>query len=274
MARPALAASILLGLALVSLAPSNAGARGESERREAITVTRSPETHSSPSNHRLRNPLVARLGYDPVVVSNDVALRLADLETRPPGEHAHESPRLAASSLQAAETDDSSSNPPLFQFDGLVGGSLTLGSMPHPAGAFSLGVGLGWGRWMFHLEGRTDWTGRFETEAGTFDTSLLLAEVAGCRRFGFLFGCGVVAAGALRFSRSAPEASTRTSQPYVALGARLGADFRMYGPLSIRARGELLSPVVRTRASVGSRSVWRPPPLSGRMGVALVVSFF
>jgi hypothetical protein len=67
--------------------------------------------------------------------------------------------------------------------------------------------------------------------------------------------------------------SQTRAAPYVAFGARAGAEIPVAGPLEVRAYVDVDVALTKTTLAIDSASVWTTPPVGGAAGVAALVRF-
>ena len=174
-----------------------------------------------------------------------------------------------------SNADGSSDNSPppspteAWTIHGVVGGGIALGAAPKPSGSLRLGVDVGRSAFRLEAGGRIDLPTRERAGGGAFQTAVVAATVAGCGEVAPLFACGVVQAGGLRFAGDDLPDSTSDTSVFAATGGRIGAEFALRPRLLVQLRGELLAALARTDVLVGEEAVWRTPPLSGTIGLAL-----
>ena len=121
-------------------------------------------------------------------------------------------------------------------FEASLGGGMSVGPAPDPAGGLAAGVGVDWGRWSFGLEAR----GYFATsedapEGGRVQVALITGAVVTCRTVvGPLFLCGVVSAGGLVSEGFGVDVREDDATPYLGVGARVGGNFPIASEVALR----------------------------------------
>lgn len=158
-----------------------------------------------------------------------------------------------------------------------LGGGLSVGLAPEPAGLVQIHGEVARPRWSVALGGAFGMPVRSDSgleRGGRFETSVALAELNGCGRFLPLFVCGVGAVGALRTTGIELPESASNSHLYAALGARGGVEFGVTDGVALRLHGQLLGTLARTRVIVGDEALWRTPDLSAVAGAAVVFEMF
>jgi hypothetical protein len=167
--------------------------------------------------------------------------------------------------------------PPRVRFvEAGVGGHVAVGAAPEVAGGLAVHAGLRWPRLSAHLEGRFDFPREHEVLGGVIGSSLILASATGCGHYSWLYGCGIVAAGAIRTSGGAEKKEAKITLPYAAVGIRAGVELPLLPVLSLRAQADLLAPMthITLRETDTDEELWTSPPVSGAFGLSLVGHFF
>jgi hypothetical protein len=121
-------------------------------------------------------------------------------------------------------------------FEASLGGGMSVGPTPDPAGGLAVGLGTTWGRWSFGLEAR----GYFATsedapEGGRVQVALITGALVTCRTVvGPLFLCGVVSAGGLVAEGLGVDVPEDDATPYLGMGARMGGNFPLASEVALR----------------------------------------
>ncbi|WP_437899695.1 hypothetical protein [Sorangium sp. So ce124] len=149
---------------------------------------------------------------------------------------------------------------------------LAMGLMPALGGGASFATAFRWPSLSIGVEARM-----FTSLADTFadgvlvHASLAMPTLDICGHRGLLSVCAVFDAGELRIT-SDPGVSVQARQPWVSsVGLRVAGDWRFSEQLSLRGFAELHTNHSRPSLWVNNREVWRVPPLSGVVGVGLVL---
>jgi hypothetical protein len=149
---------------------------------------------------------------------------------------------------------------------------LAVGLLPALGGGASFSTAFRWPSLSVAIEARM-----LTSLADTFadgvlvHASLAMPTLDICGHRGALSVCAVFDAGELRIT-SDPGVSIQARQPWVSsVGLRVGGDWRFSEQLSLRGFAELHTNHSRPSLWVNNREVWRVPPLSGVVGVGLVL---
>lgn len=169
--------------------------------------------------------------------------------------------------------EPAAAEPAGFDLRAASGGGLAVGVAPKPAGQLRLQVELGREHWSVGLGGVTSLPVQTSVSTGTMETSMLLAELTPCARYGWLRGCGLLVAGSLRTTGMELQDAASNAHLYAAAGLRAGVEVPVVGPLSVRVNGEFAAALARTRVLVGGEPVWRTPDLTAGVGGAVVFAF-
>ena len=173
--------------------------------------------------------------------------------------------------------------PRTFQVSAGVAGLVSVDSAPGVAGGFSLQARVRWGPFSLGLEGRADLPAYDDTEAGRVRTYLLVGAAVPCFHHGWLSACGNVTAGALTAKGYRGLASREEVLPFAAAGTRLGLSVPVRLGLSVDLYVDTLFALYRPRLNATrlepkpgepkEELLWRQPPASGAMGLAITWSF-
>jgi hypothetical protein len=148
-----------------------------------------------------------------------------------------------------------------------------VGFAPAPSVGGRLSVGLRRGPWSVAAGGRLDLPAEGRYAAGTVATAVRLGELAGCGHLGRGFLCVVGAAGAITADGANVLQARQTVGPFGTLGARVGGDLALFGPIALRASADVAALLVRTRVTVGPETLFTTPALGGTVGIGLVGRF-
>lgn len=151
-------------------------------------------------------------------------------------------------------------------------GALLLGELPAPAPAIDLSLGLRYRFFGAHLEGSFA-TVTTEKGVGEVATSLLTVGVVPCAHVSVLFGCVALRLGALRGEGRGVDAPERAAVGYGSAALRVGVHVPLYGPLFVRAYGELDAPLSRVGFELDRTEVWTTPTLAARFAVGAGLQF-
>jgi len=127
-------------------------------------------------------------------------------------------------------------------------------------GALSLGV-----------EARGEWSlgGLAVPPAGGASVQLWRAAGFACARAGALSFCGLVSGGAFAAQGEGLAVSRSGAVPWVAIGARAGADVTLTRRLFLRAVLDVEAPVVRPSLTLDGASQWDASPVAASLGASL-----
>ncbi len=204
--------------------------------------------------------------FDAVALTIAVAIDPLQLHA-PPKEQV---PDDAASPPTEPEESDPTSLSWVVEVFG--GASAAFGTTPSPTPSARLGVEIGDGTFSVGAEGRYD-APTSEPVGGTsaIEVALIAGAGFGCYRIAWGRGCVLVVGGAHRAQGENLANTEPVTTPFVAAGARTGAELQIYGPLAVRAEGELLIALTRTTLRIGNTAGWTSPDVAGGVGVSLVV---
>ena len=161
----------------------------------------------------------------------------------------------------------------------LGGGVLgAFASAPNPTVGFELQVGLRETAWSMSFELRGDLPASGDFGGGRVTTELLALGLSPCLQFPLARGridlsaCGLLVGGAQLAQGSGFGQSRAPVDPVVLAGVRGGLELPLRGRLSLLLAADLLASVVAPRLTVGPDVVWRTPPVSAAVGVALIIA--
>ncbi|AUX21736.1 hypothetical protein SOCEGT47_022230 [Sorangium cellulosum] len=149
---------------------------------------------------------------------------------------------------------------------------LAMGLLPALGGGASFGTRFRWTSMSLGLEARM-----LTSMADTFadgvlvHASLAMPALDVCGHRASLSLCAVFSAGELRIT-SDPGVSVQSHRPWIsAVGMRVSGDWLFSEHLSLRGFAELHAHYSRPSVWVNHREVWQLPPLTGVVGVGLVL---
>ncbi len=148
-----------------------------------------------------------------------------------------------------------------------------VGFAPAPSVGARLTASLRRGPWSVVAGGRFDLPAEGRYAVGTVETAVRLGELAGCGHLGRGFLCIVGAAGAIAADGTNVLQARRTVGPFGTLGARVGGDLALFGPVALRASADVATLLVRTNITVGPETLFTTPALGGTVGIGLVGRF-
>jgi hypothetical protein len=156
-----------------------------------------------------------------------------------------------------------------------VGVLVALGAAPAPAVGLTVQGGVRWRAVSLSLEGRADLSASDDLPSGgEVSASLLLGSLVPCVHAGVVLVCGLGSVGALSGSTEGIAMPANDTTVFAAVGARLGVEVTIAGPIAVRAHADVQATLTRTALRVGGESAWTTPPVSGALGSALVGSFW
>jgi hypothetical protein len=112
---------------------------------------------------------------------------------------------------------------------------------------------------------------------GRVTTELVALGLVPCLQFPLARGrvdlsaCGLLVGGAQLAQGSGFAQNHAPVDPVVLAGLRGGLEVPLRGRLSLLVSADLLASLVAPRLTVGPDVVWRTPPVSGAVGVALII---
>ncbi len=268
--------------------------RDDSDRVIAVTITR--ETKGFRAILELRDAAGQVLGKRTLTSSaadcNELASSIALALTiaidplggapsasvsAPPSATASAPPRPEVASVPVAPPAPSVAPPPpprtLWPFAAL-GGIAAINAAPQLTFGLTTTFGLHAERYSIAIEGRVDAeTSKLGTNGGEVRSSILAGALVPCLHQDVLMVCGIAAYGALRgVGGGVPEARDDRS-PWAALGARIGLEATIYGPIAFRAHADALALLTRTTLRVQGRDTWTTPGVSILLGLGVVAHF-
>lgn len=162
---------------------------------------------------------------------------------------------------------------PLWPFAG-IGGVAALAAAPDLAFGLTTVFGLRADWYSVAIEGRVDAEASKRAPAGGEVTSSIVAgAIVPCLHRDVLMVCGIAAYGSLRGVGSGVRNARRNESPWSALGARVGLEARVLGPIALRAHADLLAVTTRTTLRIDSTDAWTTPPVSVLLGLGVVAHF-
>jgi hypothetical protein len=152
----------------------------------------------------------------------------------------------------------------------LVGG---LGSAPSPSLGIQISGALRRGPFSLALDLRADLPASSSLQVGEASSSLYLASLAPCLHYRAAAACALASAGAQRVAGHNLIDSRSATDPYLAFGARLAADFPVSARLLVALHGDASIPVTRVSLLVDDAAVWKTPVLVFALGLGVAVIF-
>ncbi|WP_434048245.1 MULTISPECIES: hypothetical protein [Sorangium] len=144
----------------------------------------------------------------------------------------------------------------------------------------TLSFGVRRSGWSVALEGRGLVSLTQEVEAMPLGQSAFTAAALACHRGRYLFGCGVVTAGVVRFVPRVPWNILAPTQPLLGFGARLGSGWPLADRWSAYGYAEavwIAADAVLRRRNDGSESPpalsWSSPPIGAALGFGVTAIY-
>jgi len=155
-----------------------------------------------------------------------------------------------------------------------LGGIAAINAAPQLTFGLTTTFGLHAERYSIAIEGRVDAEVSARGPAGgDVRTSILAGALVPCLHRDVLMVCGIAAYGALRGVGSGVQEARDDRSPWAALGARLGLEATIYGPIAFRAHADALALLTRTTLRVQGEEAWTTKPFSILLGLGLVAHF-
>lgn len=155
-----------------------------------------------------------------------------------------------------------------------LGGFVAFGEGPQMTGGLAASIGLRTPTSSFSVEGRVGAeTSKPGPAGGEVSASILSGSFVPCLHHDLLLGCAVVSYGALRGAGAGVSEARSDRSPWAAVGARLGIEATIVGPLALRGYVDALAVLTRTTLRVQGADAWTTPPMSFVGAVALVGHF-
>jgi len=162
---------------------------------------------------------------------------------------------------------------PLWPF-AAVGGLAALGAAPELTFGLSTTFGLRAERYSFAIEGRVDAeAGKRGPNGGDVRSSIIAGSIVPCLHHEVLMACGIAAYGSLRGIGGGIAGARDDRTPWFALGARIGLEGTIVGPVALRAHVDGLALLTRTTLRVQGADAWTTPPFSVLLGLGVVAHF-
>lgn len=171
--------------------------------------------------------------------------------------------------LADSADDDSTS----FDLQAAVGGALSVGSAPGPAGGVLFGVEALFEQISLDLRARAEFPRSAPFGQGRIETSLWLGELSPCARLGSVVACIPVALGVQQAQGFDLVNSRSSTVPYVGLGARLGKRWHLRERAGLRIDAAVLTALRRTTVRVGDSAAWQMPALSANGTISFFFEF-
>jgi hypothetical protein len=154
-----------------------------------------------------------------------------------------------------------------------LGTLLGAGFAPGANTGVSVLGGVSYGRWSIDLEGRVDGPSDAINNSGSVQTALRLAEIVPCYHKSAAFGCGVIAAGAIRREGIGEDEFTHTTTFYAMAGARGGVEIPILGALAARLAVDVLFPLTPKAIAFGATEAWSSPPVGLALNIGALARF-
>lgn len=181
-------------------------------------------------------------------------------------------PALAPVAIVAAPvTPASPRQAVIFQAAGALVGA--VGAAPAAALGLEVGIGARRGDLSLAIEGRADLPASTPLPAAEVSAWLLAGSLVPCAHWRAFAGCVLATAGVLRAAGRGLVDARQVTVPWLALGARLGADLPLSASLSLSAHADAVAPLVQTELRVGDAVVWTTPAVVFAVAVGLAFAF-
>jgi len=162
---------------------------------------------------------------------------------------------------------------PLWPF-AAIGGIAALGAAPDLTFGLTTTFGLHAEKYSVAIEGRVDAeAGKRGPLGGEVRSSILAGAIVPCLHHDVLMVCGIAAYGSLRGAGAGVSAARHDRTPWAALGARIGLEGTVFGPIAFRAHADALALLTRTKLRVEDADAWTTPPFALLLGLAVVAHF-
>src|SRR5579871_316395 len=148
-----------------------------------------------------------------------------------------------------------------------------VGAAPAAALGFEVRIGVRRGALSLALEGRADLPASTPLAMGDVSAWLLAGSLVPCAHWRAFAACALATAGALRAVGHGLVDARQVTDPWIALGARLGARVPLHGSVSFEAHLDAVAPLVQTELKVGDAAVWSTPAVALAAAAGLAVAF-
>jgi hypothetical protein len=148
-----------------------------------------------------------------------------------------------------------------------------VGVAPAAGWGLEARIGARRGELSLAVEGRADFAASQALSSGGVSASLLVASLVPCAHWRNLAACALASAGVLRAAGHGLVDARQVSDPWLALGARLGGEVPLRGPLFVTAHLDAVAPLVQTELKVGEAVVWTTPAVAFAAALGLAVAF-
>lgn len=157
-----------------------------------------------------------------------------------------------------------------------VAPEVILGELPAVGVGAVVSAGARW-RWISGaIEGEATAPAEHLVEGGAVTASLLTAALVPCGHHGIAFVCLVGRAGVMRAEGQGVARPARSSEPYGAMGARVGVEVPFpssSSTVSFLANAEVVAPLTRIALRLNGEDAWSAPGVAGRVAIGLGMRF-
>jgi hypothetical protein len=158
-------------------------------------------------------------------------------------------------------------------FEASLGAVGTFEMGPGPAVGAVVGVAMRSSRFSLGLEGLIDSpSSRAASDGSRASAWLTFGALVPCVSLGPAFACAVGQVGSLQSAGEAAGTHTATN-PWFALGGRVGALIPITGTLSLRPHLDVVGDLEPTTLKVGVPTAWTASPVAGALGIDAVMRF-
>ena len=149
-----------------------------------------------------------------------------------------------------------------------------FGELPNSAAGLAIGASLRW-RWLEPtIDGFASFAASKSASEGSVSASIAGAILAPCVHVDPLFGCVTFTLGNFHGDGQNLAVANHADEFYSAVGARIGAELRIAGPVFGRLAGEVDAPATKISLHVDDREIWSSPRVALRIGLSLGVKTF
>ena len=156
----------------------------------------------------------------------------------------------------------------------MAGANALFGELPGTSAAIVLGASIRW-KWIEPtIEGFGSFAASQNAYEGKVEGALDGAVLAPCIHVDALFGCFTLTLAAFHGEGRELAMTNDGDGFYAAIGARIGGELRLVGPLFARITAEADVPTTRFTLQVDGRGAWTSPRIAARLGLSLGVKIF